>query len=55
MTLVIDAGMKSQKVLKAKLVRRDSELDLALLKADGDAPFKRSTSVAARRRRSCRT
>jgi hypothetical protein len=31
-TLVLDAGLKTQKVLKAEVVRRDKELDLALLR-----------------------
>src|SRR5262249_44894334 len=35
-TLVLDAGLKTQKVLKAKVLRRDKVLDLALLKVDGD-------------------
>jgi hypothetical protein len=35
-TLVLDAGLKSQKVLTARVVRRDKTLDLALLKADVD-------------------
>src|SRR3954469_10866796 len=32
-TLVLDAGMKSQKKLKVHVIRRDKELDLALLRA----------------------
>ena len=39
-TLVLDAGLKTQKVLKAKVLRRDTNLDLALLKADQSEPFK---------------
>ena len=35
-TLVLDAGLKSQKLFKAKVVRRDKSLDLALLRVDGD-------------------
>ena len=38
-TLVIDAGQKTQKVLKAKVVRRDRTADLALLKVDGGGKF----------------
>jgi S1-C subfamily serine protease len=38
-TIVIDAGLKTQKVLKAKVLRRDIVLDLALLKVEGDEPF----------------
>src|SRR5262245_29081449 len=34
-TLVLDAGMKTQKVLRATVVRRDPALDLALLRAEG--------------------
>jgi hypothetical protein len=34
-TLVLDPGLKTQKVLKARLVRRDKELGLALLHAEG--------------------
>lgn len=33
-SLVIDAGQKTQKVVKAKVLRRDKVLDLALLKID---------------------
>jgi len=39
-TLVLDAGLKTQKIYKAKVLRRDAELDLALLKVDGNEPFK---------------
>jgi S1-C subfamily serine protease len=35
-TLVLNAGQKTQNVLKAKVLRRDKALDLALLKADGN-------------------
>jgi hypothetical protein len=35
-TLVLNAGLKTQNVLKAKVLRRDKALDLALLKVDGD-------------------
>jgi hypothetical protein len=35
-TLVLNAGLKTQKVFKAKVIRRDKALDLALLKVDGD-------------------
>src|SRR5437667_296525 len=35
MTLILDAGLKSQKVLKAKVVRVDKDLDLALVQAEG--------------------
>lgn len=34
--LVIDAGQKTQKVLAAKVIRSDKELDLALLRVDGE-------------------
>jgi hypothetical protein len=37
--VVLDAGLKTQKVLKAKVLRRDKALDLALLKVDGDEKF----------------
>jgi hypothetical protein len=33
--VVLDAGLKTQKVLKAKVLRSDKGLDLALLKVDG--------------------
>ena len=39
-TLVLDAGMKTQKIFKAKVLRRDADFDLALLKVDGTEPFK---------------
>jgi hypothetical protein len=35
-TLVLNAGLKTQKVVKAKVLRRDRALDLALLKVEGD-------------------
>jgi hypothetical protein len=35
-TLVLNAGLKSQRLLKAQVLRRDSAADLALLKVDGD-------------------
>jgi hypothetical protein len=35
-TLVLNAGLKSQQLLKAKVLRRDMAADLALLKVDGD-------------------
>jgi hypothetical protein len=35
-TLVLDPGLETQKVLKARVVRKDKEADLALLQADGD-------------------
>jgi hypothetical protein len=35
-TLVLDGGLKTQRVVKAKVLRRDRALDLALLKVDGD-------------------
>jgi hypothetical protein len=38
-SLVLNAGLKTQKVLKAKVIRRDKILDLALLKVDGDEKF----------------
>jgi S1-C subfamily serine protease len=34
-TLVLDSGLSSQKIVKAKLIRSDKELDLALLQAEG--------------------
>ena len=34
-TLVLDAGVKTQKVFKAKVLRVDRDLDLALLQAEG--------------------
>jgi WD40 repeat protein len=34
-TLVLGSGLKTQKILKAQVVRGDGELDLALLKAEG--------------------
>ncbi len=34
-TLVLDAGLKTQKLFKAKVLRADKELDLALLQAEG--------------------
>ena len=39
-TVVIDPDLKTQKVVKAHVLRADKELDLALLRADGvkDAP-----------------
>jgi hypothetical protein len=42
-TLVLNAGLKSQKTYKAKVVRRDKKLDLALLKAEGDDKFEALT------------
>ncbi len=39
LTLVVDAGLKTQKVLKAKILRRDKDLDLALLKVDSTDKF----------------
>jgi hypothetical protein len=38
-TLVLNAGLKTQKTLKAKVLRRDKDLDLALLKVEGDEKF----------------
>jgi hypothetical protein len=38
-TVVLNAGRKDQRVLKAKVLRRDKALDLALLKVDGDEKF----------------
>jgi hypothetical protein len=38
-SLVIDASLKTQRILKAQVVRRDKELDLALLKVDGAEKF----------------
>ena len=38
-TLVLNAGLKTQRVIKATVLRRDAELDLALVKADGEGPF----------------
>ncbi len=35
-TLVLDAGLKTQKKLTAKVIRRDKDLDLALLRAQGE-------------------
>jgi hypothetical protein len=44
LTLVLDAGLKTQKVLKAEVIRRDKVLDLALLKVEAQpAPM---TSLA---------
>src|SRR5579859_6395947 len=37
--LVLDAGLPTQQVLTAKVVRRDKQLDLALLKVEGTKPF----------------
>jgi hypothetical protein len=37
--LVLNAGLKTQRVLKAKVVRRDKALDLALLRVEGDEKF----------------
>jgi uncharacterized protein (TIGR03067 family) len=34
-TLILEAGLKTQRLLQAKVVRRDKELDLALLRAQG--------------------
>src|SRR5262249_38182545 len=34
-TVVLDAGQKTQQTLKAKVVRRDKDLDLALLRVEG--------------------
>src|SRR5262249_58795248 len=34
-TLVLDPGLPSQRVLRAKLLRADKDLDLALLRAEG--------------------
>ena len=34
-TLVLDAGLKTQRILKAEVVRRDKDLDLALLRLPG--------------------
>jgi S1-C subfamily serine protease len=42
-TLVLNAGLKSQKTVKAKVVRRDKQLDLALLKAEGQEQFEALT------------
>src|SRR5262245_50475177 len=41
-TLVLNAGMPTQKVLKAKVLRRDKTLDLALLQVDAAGPEKKS-------------
>jgi hypothetical protein len=38
-TLVLNAGLKTQKVIKGTVLRRDPQLDLALVKADGEGPF----------------
>ncbi len=38
-TLVLNAGLKTQKVYKAKVLRRDKDLDLALLKAESTDRF----------------
>ena len=38
-TLVLNAGETTQKSLKAKIVRRDKALDLALLKCEADQPL----------------
>ena len=38
-TLVLNPGLKTQKVLKAKVLRRDKKADLALLKVEGDQQF----------------
>jgi hypothetical protein len=38
-SLVLNAGLKTQKVLKARVLRRDKDLDLALLKVDSDDKF----------------
>jgi hypothetical protein len=38
-TLVLHAGQKAQKLLKAKVVRRDKALDLALLRVEGEEKF----------------
>jgi hypothetical protein len=38
-TVVLNAGLKTQKVLKAKVIRRDKALDLTLLKVEGDEAF----------------
>ncbi len=39
-TLVLDAGLKAQRTVKAKVLRRDKDLDLALLQTEtGDQPF----------------
>jgi WD40 repeat protein len=38
-TLVLNSGLKTQKVLSARVVRIDPELDLALLRAEGDSKY----------------
>ncbi len=38
--LVLDSGLTTQKILKARVVRADAELDLALLKAEFGGPFR---------------
>jgi S1-C subfamily serine protease len=35
-SLILNAGSKTQKVLKAKVVRQDKDLDLALLRVEGE-------------------
>lgn len=37
--LVVDSGLKSQKVLRARIARADVELDLALLRVEGDGKY----------------
>jgi hypothetical protein len=38
-SLVLNAGLKTQQVLKARVLRRDRALDLALLQAEGEDKF----------------
>ena len=35
-TLVLDPGLKTQKLVKARVIQRDKQLDLALLRAEGE-------------------